>query len=77
MLVTRQHPGDLVEIDAVLVLENAARPDAGGDGVAAIDADLLAFEILGAANAELCVDDDGTRKIGSAVNGLPCSLAQI
>ena len=46
VLVARQHPGDLAEIDAVLLLQDAARPHAGRDGVAAIDADPLAFEVL-------------------------------
>ena len=53
VLVARQHPGDLAEIDAVLVLQHAARPDAGGDRVAAVDADPLALEVLGTADAGL------------------------
>ena len=46
VLVARQHPGDLRQVNAVLVLQHAARPHAGGDGVAAVDADLPAFEML-------------------------------
>ena len=59
MLVAGQHPGDLVEIDAVLVLQDAARPDAGGDRVAAVDADPPAFQVLGRLDAGLRVDQDG------------------
>ena len=59
MLVAGQHPGDLVEIDAVFVLQNAAHPDAGRHCEAAADADLLALEVLRRADAGLGVDQDG------------------
>ncbi len=59
VLVAGQHPGDLAEIDPVLLLQDAARPDAGGDGVAAVDADLFALEILGRGDAGLAVHQDG------------------
>ena len=36
----------LLEVDAVLVLQDAARPHAGGHRVAAVDADALALEVL-------------------------------
>ena len=58
VLVARQHPRDLPEIDAVLVLQHAARPESGRDGVAAVDADPLAFQILRAANAGVGVDQN-------------------
>ena len=53
VLVAGKHPGDLSQIDAVLLLQDAARPYAGRDRVAAIDADLLAFEVLRRADAGL------------------------
>ena len=59
VLVAGQHPRDAVQVDAVLVLQDAARPQAGRDGVAAIDADLLAFEILRGPDARLRVVEDG------------------
>ncbi len=52
------HPGDLVEVDAVLRCENSPRPDTGGDGVGA-DAHLLALEILRRLHARIHVIDDG------------------
>ncbi len=58
VLVARQHPGDLAEIDAVFVLQDAARPDAGGDRIAAVDADPLAFEVLRTGDAGLGVDQN-------------------
>src|SRR5262245_25190363 len=51
MLVARQHPRDAVQIHAVLMLENAARPHAGGDRVPTIDAHAFAFEIPRRADA--------------------------
>jgi hypothetical protein len=59
VLVAGEHPGDLAEVDAVLLLQDAARPDAGRDGVAAVDADLSALEILGCADAGLGVHQHG------------------
>ena len=84
VLVARQHPGDLGEVDAVLVLQDAARPHAGGDGVAAVDADALAFEVLRACVMPALLLTRmapwwkaRTRNTGTAVIGLPCALAQI
>ena len=58
VLVARQHPRDLLQVDAVLVGQDATRPHAGGDGVAAIDADLHSFEILRRLDAGLGVAQD-------------------
>jgi CubicO group peptidase (beta-lactamase class C family) len=46
VLVPGQHPGDPVQVHAVLVRQDAARPDAGGHRVAAVHAGLPAFEVL-------------------------------
>ena len=46
VLVAGQHPGHAVEVDAVLIGQDAAGPDAGGDRVAAVDARPLAFQFL-------------------------------
>ena len=51
------HPGDLREIDAVIVLQDAADEDRGGHGVER-DADALAFEVLRLGDADLLVDAD-------------------
>ena len=45
MRILHGHPGDSAEIDAVLVLENAANPDARGLRIGA-HADLPAFQVL-------------------------------
>ena len=47
------------KVDAVFVLQHAARPHAGRDRVAAVDADALAFEVLRLADAGLGVHQDG------------------
>src|SRR5207247_1846758 len=46
VLHVRAHPPDRVEVDAVARREDAARPNARRDGVAAIDADAGALERL-------------------------------
>ena len=57
------HPGDLVEVYAVLRRENPPRPDTGGDGVRA-HAHLLALEIPRRLHAGLYViDDRGMREL--------------
>jgi hypothetical protein len=45
VLVAREHPRDLVEVDAVLRRKHPARPDARGDRVAAVDADAFPLEV--------------------------------
>jgi len=64
MLVAGQHPGDPAEIDSVLVLQDAARPDARRHRIAAIDADLFAFEVLRAPDAGFGVVEDGAMMEG-------------
>src|SRR6476646_217574 len=59
MLITGQHPGDLAEIDAMLLLQDAARPHASRDRVAAVDTDLSALELLERADAGLGVHQHG------------------
>src|SRR6516164_8039080 len=59
VLVAREHPGDLAQIDAVLRLQDAARPYAGRNGVAAVDADFAPFEVLGRADAGIGADGNG------------------
>ena len=46
MLFVIDHPGHLRGVEPVLVDEDAARPDAGGDRIGA-HADLLALKVLG------------------------------
>src|SRR6266481_7766925 len=58
VLVAGQHPGDLAEVDAMLILQDASRPQAGGDRVAANDPDLAAFQILRGADAGPGVGQD-------------------
>src|SRR5262245_47760666 len=58
MLVARQHPRDAVQIDAVLMLKNAACPYTGRDGITAIDADPPALEILRRSDAAAGVVQD-------------------
>ena len=58
VLVAGQHPRHALEVDAVLRGEDAAGPDAGGDGVAAVHADAAALEILGVADARAGVVPD-------------------
>lgn len=45
MRIVGREPGDAAEIDAILMLEDSARPGAGGLGVGA-DGDTPAFEVL-------------------------------
>jgi hypothetical protein len=59
VLIAGKHPCDLSEIDPMLLLQDAARPHARGDGVAAIDPDPLAFEVLRRANGGARVDENG------------------
>src|SRR5262249_55431760 len=65
------NPGHLRDVDAVVVLQDAARPDAGRHRVGA-HARLLPFEVLGAADAAILAvheaavveaphDEDGER----------------
>ena len=58
VLVAGEHPGDRVEVDAVLVGEDRPRPHAGRHRVAAVDADLRALEVLGRPDAVPGVDGD-------------------
>ena len=58
MLVARKNPIHLAQIDAVFILQNAARPHAGRDRIAAIDADALALKILRRFDARVLVDED-------------------
>src|SRR2546423_4319038 len=51
------HPADSAQIDAELMLEMSACPDRGGLGVER-QADALAFEILGGADAGARLDED-------------------
>jgi hypothetical protein len=46
VLVAGEHPGDRVEVDAVLLGQDGARPDARGHRVAPVHADLAALEVL-------------------------------
>jgi hypothetical protein len=47
VFVVGRNPGDLVQVDAILGLQDAARPQPGGDGVAAVDPDLPALQSFG------------------------------
>ena len=58
VLVVGRHPGDLVQVDAVLALQDAARPQPGGDGVAAVDPDLAALQVLRRPDAGIDVMED-------------------
>src|SRR5665213_3437927 len=58
MLVVGRDEGDLVQVDAVFALQHAARPQPGGDGVAAVDADLAALQVLRPAEAGADVLED-------------------
>src|SRR5262249_37074790 len=60
MLVARQHPGDFVEVDTMLLREHGAGPHPGRDRVATVDPDLSAFQVLGGADAGLDVVGDRT-----------------
>src|SRR4029077_16832672 len=59
MLVSRQYPGDPVEIHAVLMLKYAARPETRGHGIPPVNTHPSAFEILRAADGRLQVVQDG------------------
>ena len=59
VLVAGEDPRHLAQFDAVLVLQDAAHPESRRHGVAAVDADPLAFEILRRADAGVRVVDDG------------------
>jgi hypothetical protein len=65
VLIAGEHPGDLAQIDAVFLLQDAARPHAGGDRVAAVDADLPAFEVFRRADAGVAVHQDGAMMKGA------------
>src|SRR5205085_1535488 len=54
----RQHPCNAGKVNAILFLQDAARPHAGGDRVSAIDTDAPAFEIFGRADAGIFVDEN-------------------
>jgi len=58
VLLVVHHPGDRVEVDAVLRGQDAADPDAGGDRVGA-HADLLSLEVPRRRHTRLHVVDDG------------------
>src|SRR5258706_12158174 len=58
VLVAREHPCHLAEIDAVLVLQDAAHPQSGRDGIAPVDAHSPAFQIFRCADARFRVVDD-------------------
>jgi hypothetical protein len=53
--VVQRHPGDLVEVDAVFVAQDAADPQRGGLGIGA-HADLLALDVLRVQVAEVAVE---------------------
>ena len=72
MLVSREHPGNLAQIHAVLVLENAPGPDPGSHSVAAVDAHLPAFQVLGPYDAGLGIVHDGTMVKGAHQEDREC-----
>ena len=58
MLVVGRNPRDLVQVHAVLGLQDAARPKPGRDRVAAVDPDLAALQVLWLPDSGLLVVED-------------------
>src|SRR3984957_11129636 len=59
MIIAGYHPGDLVQIHAVLVLQNGAGLYTSRDRITAIDAHLFAFQVFGALNSHFRIVDNG------------------
>src|SRR5437879_201846 len=58
MLVAREYPRDLREVHAVFLLQDAARPYPGRDGVPSVDADTLAFQVFRTADTRPGIHQD-------------------
>src|SRR5690349_12191145 len=65
MLIARPYPRDRIEVDAVVVLQDRARPQTGRYCVATIDADLFSFQVLWSRDAGLRVVHDSAMMEGS------------